>query len=175
MGREQARKLARDLQSENIQAIYSSDLSRARETAAIIAGCLHLPVISDERLKEFSFGEWEGKTFNEVYRDYPTEFQEWYTNTRDFKVPGGESMGQLLVRAWQALWDISRKHSGTVLVVAHGGVMRAVLYQLKGENKEEMWGELLHPGSMLQLNIQGDQVELMPTPGKTDMHEVLST
>lgn len=145
-------------------AIYSSDLSRARETAEIIAACFHLPVIMDERLREFSFGQWEGKTFNEVYRDYPQEFQDWYTNTRDFKVPGGESMGQLLERAWQALLDISRKHVGTVLVVAHGGVMRAVLFQLKGENKEELWGEVLHPGSMLQLSIQGDKAELIKDP-----------
>lgn len=165
-GREQAQKVARTIIDENIEAVYSSDLSRARETAEIIAGYFELPVIIDPRLREFSFGEWEGKTFNEVYHEYPVEYHDWYENTMDFKVPGGESMRQLLERVWLALRDISRRHSGTVLVVAHGGVLRAVLYKVGGENREDLWGELLQPGSILELVIQNGAVELGRIDGR---------
>jgi broad specificity phosphatase PhoE len=111
-GRRQARELAEALQGEQLQAIYSSDLARARETAEIVADRLELPVVLDPDLREKDWGTWEGLTA--VERDR-VEFV-------------GESTEAHQERTLRALKRISERHpgAGRVLVVTHGGSMRRV-------------------------------------------------
>jgi broad specificity phosphatase PhoE len=111
-GRRQARQLADEMADEELEAIYSSDLSRARETAAIVAERLGLPVVLDPDLREKDWGSWEGLT--SVERDR-VEFV-------------GESTEEHRERILRALRRISERHpgDGRVLVVTHGGSMRRV-------------------------------------------------
>ena len=111
-GRRQAEQLAEELAEEEIEAIYSSDLSRARGTAEIVGGRLGLPIELDSDLREKNWGTWEGLTA--VERDR-VEFV-------------GESTRAHRDRMLRALARISARHpnSGTVLVVTHGGSMRRV-------------------------------------------------
>ncbi|HEY3462506.1 MAG TPA: histidine phosphatase family protein [Gaiellaceae bacterium] len=111
-GRRQARQLADELADEELEAIYSSDLSRARETAEIVAERLELPVVLDPDLREKDWGTWEGLTA--VERDR-VEFV-------------GESTEEHQKRILRALRRISERHpgDGRVLVVTHGGSMRRV-------------------------------------------------
>jgi broad specificity phosphatase PhoE len=111
-GRRQARKLAEELAGERLDAIYSSDLSRARETAEIVGERLGLPVEIDAGLREKDWGTWEGLTA--VERDR-VEFV-------------GESTQAHQARMLRALRRISERHPGEerVLVVTHGGSMRRV-------------------------------------------------
>jgi broad specificity phosphatase PhoE len=111
-GRRQAQRLAGELEREEIEAIYSSDLSRARETAEILGERLGLPVALDPELREKDWGTWEGLTA--VERDR-VEFV-------------GESTEAHQERMLRALRRISDRHpgSGCVLVVTHGGSMRRV-------------------------------------------------
>jgi broad specificity phosphatase PhoE len=111
-GRRQARQLAAELTEEDLEAIYSSDLSRARETAQIVAERLGLPVLLDPDLREKDWGTWEGLTA--VERDR-VEFV-------------GESTEEHQERILRALRRIAERHTGDgrVLVVTHGGSMRRV-------------------------------------------------
>ena len=111
-GRRQARQLADALEGEELEAIYSSDLVRARETAEIVGRRLELPVQLDHDLREKDWGTWEGLTA--VERDR-VEFV-------------GESTEAHQERTLQALRRISELHpgEGVVLVVTHGGSMRRV-------------------------------------------------
>jgi len=111
-GREQARQLAEDLQGEGFDAIYSSDLSRARETAEIVGARLGLRVELDPDLREKDWGNWEGLT--SVERDR-VEFV-------------GESTEAHQERTLRALRRLSERHPGDarILVVTHGGSMRRV-------------------------------------------------
>jgi broad specificity phosphatase PhoE len=111
-GRRQARQLADELADEQLEAIYSSDLSRARETAEIVGERLGLPVVLDPDLREKDWGTWEGLTA--VERDR-VEFV-------------GESTETHQERILRALRRISGRHpgDGLVLVVTHGGSMRRV-------------------------------------------------
>ena len=111
-GRRQARQLAEQLEGEELEAIYSSDLARARETAQIVGDRVGLPVELDVDLREKDWGTWEGLTA--VERDR-VEFV-------------GESTQAHQERMLRALARISAQHSdgGTVLVVTHGGSMRRV-------------------------------------------------
>jgi broad specificity phosphatase PhoE len=111
-GRRQAQRLAEELDSEELAAIYSSDLARAHETAAIVGERLDLPVELDPDLREKDWGTWEGLTA--VERDR-VEFV-------------GESTEAHQDRILRALHRISERHPGDarVLVVTHGGSMRRV-------------------------------------------------
>jgi probable phosphoglycerate mutase len=111
-GRRQAQQLAAELGGEELEAIYSSDLARARETAEIVGERLGLPVVLDPDLREKDWGNWEGLT--SVERDR-VEFV-------------GESTEAHQQRMLRALQRISERHpgEGRVLVVTHGGSMRRV-------------------------------------------------
>jgi broad specificity phosphatase PhoE len=111
-GRDQARRLAEELESEEIEAIYASDLSRAQETAEIVGERLGLPIVLDPDLREKDWGTWEG--LSAVERDRV-----------DFV---GESTEAHQKRVLRALRRISERHAGAgrVLVVTHGGSMRRV-------------------------------------------------
>ena len=111
-GRRQARELAGDLEHEALEAIYSSDLARARETAEIVGERLDLPVVLDPDLREKDWGTWEG--LSAVERDR-VEFV-------------GEPTEAHQERMLRALRRISDRHPGDrrVLVVTHGGSMRRV-------------------------------------------------
>ena len=109
-GRRQARQLAEELADESLEAIYASDLARARETAEIVGERLALPVVLEPDLREKDWGTWEGLTA--VERDR-VEFV-------------GESTEAHEERILRALRRISERHpdGGSVLVVTHGGSMR---------------------------------------------------
>ena len=111
-GRRQARELAEQLAEEKLEAIYASDLARARETAEIVGERLGLPVLLEPDLREKDWGTWEGLT--SVERDR-VEF-------------AGESTEAHQERILRALRRISERHpgDGRVLVVTHGGSMRRV-------------------------------------------------
>jgi 2,3-bisphosphoglycerate-dependent phosphoglycerate mutase len=110
-GRRQARQLAAELEDEPLDAIYTSDLSRARETAEIAGERLGLPVVLDPDLREKDWGTWEGLT--SVERDR-VEFV-------------GESTEAHQERILGALRRIAERHpGGCVLIVTHGGSMRRV-------------------------------------------------
>ena len=110
-GRRQARLLAAQLTEDELDAVYSSDLARARETAEIVGERLHLPVVLDADLRERNWGNWEGLSWTE--RD-EVEFV-------------GESPEEHRGRMLEALERIAERHpGGRVLVVTHGGSMRRV-------------------------------------------------
>jgi broad specificity phosphatase PhoE len=111
-GRRQARQLADELAAEELDAIYSSDLVRARETAEMVGQRVGLPIELDPDLREKDWGSWEGLTG--VERDR-VEFV-------------GESTDAHQERILRALRRISERHpnGGSVLVVTHGGSIRRV-------------------------------------------------
>jgi len=111
-GRRQARRLAEELEGEELEAIYSSDLARAHETAEIVGERLGLPISLEPALREKDWGSWEG--LDAVERDR-VEFV-------------GESTEAHQERMLRALRRIAELHpgNGRVLVVTHGGSMRRV-------------------------------------------------
>lgn len=117
-GREQAEALAAELAGEPIAAVYSSDLMRAHETARVVADRLGLDVVTVPGLRERRFGSWEGLQDVEVERLYPDSNGP----------PDGESRVDMLDRVLESLEAIAdANRDRTVLVVSHGGPIRAVL------------------------------------------------
>lgn len=120
-GLAQAHALAHELADESLDAVYASDLSRAHETARIVAEQKGLDVTVLPDLREKHFGSWEGLTDNEVLARIPhvAEDGPW---------GDGETSEELAVRVLDALRRIAHTHpEGRVLVISHGGPLRAVL------------------------------------------------
>jgi broad specificity phosphatase PhoE len=115
-GRAQARELSRTLAGESIDAVYSSDLRRAHETALLVAEPHGVPVVTDRGLREIDVGSWSGLTRTEVEETFPgAEHHD------------GESREQHLARVVEAMERIARAHPGErIAVVSHGGSLRAL-------------------------------------------------
>jgi broad specificity phosphatase PhoE len=123
-GREQARELAESLLRRGIDAVYSSDLLRAHETARIVADRLGLPVAVDAGLREVDVGDWAGRVHSEIESIDPEGFDRWQAGGKGWN--GGESYEQMGERVVASLLRIAERHpGGTLLIVSHGGSIRA--------------------------------------------------
>lgn len=129
-GRAQARELASELADVDLDAVYSSDLRRARETAEIATAGRGLEVRLDGDLRERSFGSWEGLTRSEVAERFP-----------DLEHHDGESDDQVRDRVLAAVHRIVDAHPGeeVLVVVSHGGALNALWHHALGE-RIERWG-----------------------------------
>lgn len=127
-GREQARSLAKRLKTEKVKAVYSSDLKRAFETASILASPHNLPVKATKELREINFGDWEGLTYQEIMEEYRELASEWYQHPGKIRIPGGETFTDVKERAYNTILELARQNDpGTIIVVAHGGTIRAII------------------------------------------------
>lgn len=129
-GREQAARTGRLLARRDWNAVIASPLSRAFETASIIAAELGLPEpTADDRLVERNYGEAEGLDFAEMQRLFPG----------DTPVPGREKRSAIATRASRALMDIAHTHPNeAVIVVSHGGLIRSVLRTVEPDGDHGM-------------------------------------
>jgi broad specificity phosphatase PhoE len=128
-GRHQAAELAERVMAQGIVSLWSSDLSRARETAEIVGARIGLQPRLDARLREANRGVWEGRLFIDVEREQPEPFAAWMRAGDRFRFPGGESLLQQQQRVSAALEDVRRTGQLPALVVCHGGSIRVILCQ----------------------------------------------
>jgi len=125
-GKQQAEALAKILVDESIDAVYSSDLRRAADTARILATPHALPVLPEPGLREINVGVFQGLNRQEIDERYPYEMYRW--NNDDNYIPqGGESRIQLQERAFAAWEAITQRNHRTILLVSHGGTIRLLL------------------------------------------------
>lgn len=132
-GKRQAMLISHRLRDVPVSAVYSSDLSRAYVTAQIIADYHNLPVNQIPELKEMSYGEWEGKMFQEINKEYGEQFLRWMSNPTIFQIPNGEAIDELQLRVVKAITEIVEKHPGEqVVVVTHGIAIRTIISSVLG-------------------------------------------
>lgn len=132
-GRMQVERLAMRLANDNISAVYASPLSRAMETARILAAPHGLEVIPCDGLREISHGRWEGLTRQEVEAHFPDEYALWESDPFTFAPEGGESGLSVLARALPVIREIVTKNEGkNVLVVSHKATLRLIISSLLG-------------------------------------------
>jgi len=132
-GRAQAHELAERVECKQIGALYSSDLSRACETAEIVGAHIGLQPRLDPRLREGSRGIWEGRCWYEVEREDPESYAAWRRAGASFRFPGGESLGEQLRRVVEALGEIGSADRQPGLAVCHGGSIRVALCHANGD------------------------------------------
>ena len=132
-GLAQVEALSRQLGLEPIDAIYTSDLTRARQSAGPLAGARGLTPVVVPALREMAMGRWEGLTFREIREREPDTLAQWLANLATFPFPGGENLEELRTRVMPALGEILARHAGgRIAVVAHGGPNRVILAEALG-------------------------------------------
>jgi probable phosphoglycerate mutase len=123
-GQAQAQRAALAVAQEAPQRIYSSDLQRARDTAAALAQATGLPLLLDAGLRERHFGLWQGHTYAEVEQGWPTQSERWRRREPAFGPEGGETLQAFFDRVVATASRLAAQHPGqTVVMVAHGGVL----------------------------------------------------
>lgn len=125
LGLRQAARLADALRHEGLDAVVSSDLGRAWQTAQAVAGPLGLPLTPEPGLRERAFGVMEGHTYDEIEARWPEYAARWKARDADFAAPeGGESLRGFYARCVASVEDVAQAFAGqTLALVCHGGVL----------------------------------------------------
>jgi alpha-ribazole phosphatase len=166
IGVRQADLLSARLAGERVGAVYTSDLQRAMQTAQAIVAQHALPAIADPRLREMSFGGWEGLTHEEIRARWPDEMDAWLCDPLRVAPPGGETLAQLADRVRGALDDIVGKGADqTVVLVSHGGPLRVLLCLALRFAVRAHWRFRVNVASVSELSIYDGEATLVRLNG----------
>jgi alpha-ribazole phosphatase len=132
-GKQQIKKLFRRLSSEQIEMIFSSDLTRTIESAKIIGKKLAIINEPISEFREIDLGVWEGHTLEEIEERFPEDLLKRSEDIKDFRVENGESFSDVNKRVIPKIMDVIEDNVGKrILVVAHGGVNRIIIADALG-------------------------------------------
>ena len=132
-GLRQAERVAQRLDQWPISAVYSSPLNRAVRTAEIVARPHAVAVQTIEELGEMRIGAWEGMFAGDIADKYPALWRTWRANPGDFRMPGGESLGEVRERAVRAFGRIMDSSEGKMaLAVTHDVVVKLLVAHYLG-------------------------------------------
>jgi len=164
LGIEQARLVGERLKTmPDIKAIYASDLKRAFHTAEAIAKHHpHLTIQPDQRLREAHFGDWETRLWPNVMDEEEDRVNAWMRDVTAVTPPNGESMFQFTDRVREFLNETLPKHEeGTVLIVSHGGTVRAIVSVLMNFPLKTVWRLGTGNTSIAELKLDEYGVDLV--------------
>lgn len=159
-GEMQARRLADLLKGQAVEAILSSPVARAAQTARILAETTGAPVTLDQGLAEIGFGEWEGRYWRELADDLVRD--NFYRLPADARPPGGETLREVQARAAAALDRLVPAAAGGIfLVVSHGDVIRALLAHFLGLELGTVRQIRIAHGALTVLDLTGGLADLL--------------
>lgn len=142
LGVAQAQKLSSYFKSRKLplDLIFSSDLSRAYQTAQELAKAYDLEVKLNDSFREMNFGVWEGLTFKEIQKQYSDLAHKWIIEPEALEIPNGESFFKVKLRAEKALLEIITSYKDkNIAVVSHGGTLRTIFCSLLDIPLTKMW------------------------------------
>ena len=153
-GIRQARQVAELLGNEDLSAIYSSHLRRARQTAELISRPHDLPVLIEQDLRELDHGELEGLTFNEIKTGYGEFLTRWRSEPADIRVPGGERLADVAERAWNGLNAIVQRNPDAerIVMVSHNFPILGIVCRITGTHLNDYRTFHLDPCGVTRLD-----------------------
>lgn len=153
-GLTQSARLALQLTTLPAPALYSSPVSRARQTADILASTLHVPVIEEPGLSEIGVGEWEGRYWNEFDGD-PARVN-FYRLPQEARAPGGETLGEVQQRAVAAVERVmSRMDNTSAILVSHADIIRTIVAHYLETDLQTMRHMQIGHASVTAISITG--------------------
>ncbi len=164
-GRALAGETGRSLEQTAFDKIYSSPLIRAYETACLIRGYRNIPIIRDDRLKELSFGIYEGRNFKELLADTSDPFHYFFERPELYEAPEqGETLEHICGRAAEFMREVvepQAKELRRIMIVAHGAMNKALMCHVKQHGIEKYWSGGLQKNCnviLIRLDENGYQV-----------------
>jgi len=157
----QANRLGKSLANESIDIAYSSDLSRAFDTAQAILAQRSIPHFIDQSLRERCYGEIQGMTYAQIEAELPDNHRAWHTRDPDFQPKNGESLRQFYQRVEAGMLQIAKAHfEQTILVVAHGGILDCMFRLASGISIEDRMKVDLINTSLNRLQYDGQKFQI---------------
>ena len=138
-------------QQNQWQAVCSSPLQRCLHVARDFADQQGISLMEDTRLQELDFGVWEGQTLEQVWRDYPQQSELFWQHPDKYPPPGGESIQVLQQRLGQFLEELYQSEYQQLLLVTHGGVIRALIADVLGISPDRWSALQLDNGSLSRI------------------------
>src|ERR1700733_7827185 len=137
-------------------------MGRCIETGAAIAKTCGAPTEICDDLTDIDYGAWQFKTFDEAKSENPALFAAWFATPHLVRFPNGESLQDLAARAANALRFVLARHpDGTVVLVGHDSVNRALLMQLIDQPLSAYWRLALSPCGITEIDIQGPKIRVL--------------
>lgn len=154
IGKKQIKQLTRYLEDIKIDSIYTTTSSRTKDTVKEISKIKDIQIKEKENLKEISFGDFEGITFEDIKNSYPNEFQDMINKGYEYKYPNGESLIDSYNRVADEISNIlSEEKNKTVLVCSHGGTIRNIITYLISNSYKYHWNFKIDNASVTILEI----------------------
>lgn len=154
-GKEQIDKITNYLKDFDIDKIYTTTSSRTKDTVKKLSELKSIEIIEKESLKEISFGDFEGLTFDEIKDKYAKEFQDMIEKGYEYKYPNGESLIDSYNRVCIELDNIiSNNDDRTILICSHGGTIRNIITYLISNSYKYHWNFKIDNGSVTILEVQ---------------------
>jgi len=139
-GREQAKLLARALSKFQVNAVYSSPLKRALNTAIPVANYHQSEVTTDDYFIDMNYGSWEGKSCDEIKERFNNLYQKWIKDPHLFRIPDGETLDEVRIRVVTRLYQLLDKHKEeTIVIVSHRVVNKVLICALLGLDNSFFW------------------------------------
>jgi broad specificity phosphatase PhoE len=151
-GRQQVAALIEEVEGDMIEAVYASDLQRARETAAALATARAVPLYILPGLREIHFGEWEGLNWSEVEARDGQYAERWMLEYPNLATPGGEAVDEFEARVLAAVQTLLRSEQRPIAIVGHAGVMRVVMRRLGGFTDDQCFAQTKEYCSMVRVS-----------------------
>ncbi len=184
LGRAQAAAASRSIAAMRPDVVVASDLSRAADTARLVAEPAGLAVALDSRLRETHLGVWQGMVRDEVELSWPVEWANWRTTSAHHAPPGGESRWVVAERATAVVRELDATAAERALLVSHGGLivgLTGLLLRLPHESWGSLagvanchWTVLHRVGDRWRLHAYNAGLGSVVSPG-TDADEVAGT
>lgn len=160
-GMQQATKLGHLLENCGIEALYCSSLPRALATASVLGRYLGLEPRPSDALRECGWGQWEGRPWANLKKDFPELMKRREEDIMAFRAPGGESYEEVERRMWGFFEPLMQKNSGrTIALVGHGMMNRLLVRRLLGLSVEEMRSIRQGNGEVYHLLPEGEGYRL---------------
>ena len=161
-GRLQAVQLRERMKTTPLTTVYSSDAPRAVTTAELICGNRDIPIVPMEGLREMGLGDWEGCSINELLKKGNESSQNFFYHPQKFVPPkGAESFNDVRSRIAKTLSGLAKKHENeSILIVAHGILMRNISAYLRKKSIEEVWSDLYKPTALSLVIANNNDFEI---------------
>lgn len=159
-GKLQINKITRYLSNENIDKVYTTPSTRTKDTVEKISKLKLLEIEEKEDLREISFGDFEGRTFEEIKIKYPNEFEKMIKEGNNYRYPNGESLIDSYKRVAKEIDNIilendSNLDTKTILICSHAGTIRNIITHLISGSYKYHWNFKIDNASITVLEIDG--------------------
>jgi alpha-ribazole phosphatase len=155
IGKKQIDKLTTYLEKVDIDKIYTTTSSRTKDTVQKIANLKKIDIIQKEALKEISFGDFEGITFEKIKKNHPKEFQDMIDKGYEYKYPNGESLIDSYNRVANEISEIIIDNKDkTILICSHGGTIRNIITYLISNSYQYHWNFKIDNASITILEVE---------------------